>query len=633
MKLIRLLPAILLLGFAPTAVAGTSGAPEVLDVFDAHRLLRSAGQDADGRRQVWDQLHLLASLQGLVNRDRPRLYVYLVGPEGRVDRYWLDRLRQKGQWLDSCRLNVRDDLPELVARYRSFVRGAVVWDERVPATALVASTAAGVEDLLPLRFDPRPDSLYHRLVEAKTGPRLEVKLRLLEADGSPKFTGARTGSAKCDAILWAVDRYLKSGKSDPRCLGYYPDAWWLGGKTHVPPLNTLLSNHDDVISRRGFFFDLGPWDDESPDDDRGQPPGTDAKTLRTMLAAACESSRGGVIHIAGFTPWDQKYTSHTGGKHDGVPTEWRYAEILSCYNAFMDADAPGLHAMANASVYRHFPLADRYPQTNRPTEATLRARGYLDGSGNVSPRNYVAIYVGDYDSAAWLYQRLPAIWDDPARGQVPLGWAFNPALAERFPVGLAYTRATASPNDTFIAGDSGFGYLNPGYLVPPRKWSGLPSGLGAWEAVCREGYRRWDLRVTGFVIDGNAPPMSAAVKAAYARFSPGGVVAQKVPHASLVDGVPFLRMNDDLANPEEGARVIAARFSRKQGGTDFGIFRTILWTPSAHKQMFDTLRRKRPDIEVVEPHTLLELLRRHLQQHPQPGSVSTSNHSVPSGQL
>jgi hypothetical protein len=220
--------------------------------------------------------------------------------------------------------------------------------------------------------------------------------------------------------------------------------------------------------------------------------------------------------------------------------------------------------------------------------------------------------VGDYDSAAWLYQKLPEVWDDPNRGKIPLGWAFNPALAQRFPVGLAYTRATATPNDTFIAGDSGFGYLNPGYLVPPRRWSGLPSGLQAWEKLCTAGYGRWDLRVTGFVIDGNAPPMSDAVLAAYARFSPGGVVAQKIPERSLVHGVPFLRMDADLPDPQQGAKAIVAAFPFSKPAPGFRIFRTILWTPTMHKQMFDAVRQQRPDIEFVEPHTLMELLRRRL---------------------
>ncbi len=357
----------------------------------------------------------MAALQGLVNRDQPRLYVYLVGDHGRVDRDWLARLQARANGWSTRGCVLSPICSHWSAPIAQSVRGAVVWDERVPATALIASTAAGVEDLLPLRFDSRPDSLYSRLVVAETGPRLPVVLRLLNDDGTPMFTGSRTGSAKCDALLWAADRFLKTGKSDPTWLGYYPDAWWLTGTPRIAPVNTLLSNHDDFIARRGFFFDLGPWDDESPDDDRAQPPGTDAKTLRAILAAAHEAARGRMIHVGGFTPWDQKYTDYTGGRHGGVPTEWRYAEILSCFDAYMDADAPGLHAMANASVFHHFPLAERYPQKGPPSAADLLARGFLDGAGHVAARNFAAIYAGDYDSAAWLYHQLPEVWDDPAR--------------------------------------------------------------------------------------------------------------------------------------------------------------------------------------------------------------------------
>lgn len=583
-----------------------------LAVFDFQPLLHMAGDAPDQRRWIWDRQHLLAALQGLVNRDRPRLYTLVVGQDGKIDRYWLEEIHGKGHWLAATPLQPQSDLIRLVTQYRPFVRGVVVWDERVPATALVASTAAGADDLLPLRFDPRKESLYYQLVEAADGPRLPVKLRLLNADGSPMFTGTRSGSAKCDALLWAVDQYLKTGKCDAGHLAYFPDAWWLNGKARVAPVNNLVCNHDYFIARRAFFFDLGPWDDEAPNDDPGQPPGTDAKTLLAVLSAAQKAARAGVVHVGGFTPWDQKYTDYTGGKHAGVPTEWRYAEILSCYNAYMDADAPGLHAFANASVFQHYPLAERYPQKNLPTEADLKAKGYLDATGKVAARNFATIYVGDYDAAAWLYQRMPEIWDDPARGKVPLGWAFNPALAQRFPVGMAYARATATPNDTFVAGDSGFGYLNPGYLTPPRRWSGLPSGLEAWEKLCMAGYRQWDLRITGFVIDGYAPPMSDTVQAAYARFSPGGVVAQKIPERSLVRGVPFLRMGGDLPDPQQGARLIAEAFSPGSPRPDFRIFRTILWTPTMHKQMFDAVRQQRPDVEFVEPHTLFELLRRRL---------------------
>lgn len=579
------------------------------------------------RQQAWDEMQAVADLQGLVNRNQPGLYAFLVGDDGKIDHYWLNLLRENGHWLADRKLQPITGIMPLLAHFRKDYRGVVVWDERVSATSNVADTVAGADDLLPVRYDRDPNSLYYRCVVDPHGPRLPVKARLINQDGTPMFTGqgtipgttiASTGSAKCDAILWAVEHYLKAGKCDPTHLAYYPDAYWLSGKPKVPAERTQLSNHDYFVAHRGFFFDLSPWDDEAPIDDPTQPLGADFHTLQAVLLAAYEQTakRGngkpGVIEVGGFTPWDQKYTDYTGGKHGGVATEWRYAEILSCYNAYMDADAPGLNAMANASVFQHFPLAKSYPQKNSPTEASLQAKGYIDSQGHVIPKNYAAIYVGDYDSPAWLYQRMPDIWDDPARGSIPLAWAFDPTIAQRFPVGLAYARATATPNDSFITGDSGAGYLNPGYLVPPRRWSGLPSGLEAWATHSKRDYAQWDLTVTGFVIDGNAPAMSEAVKEAYARFSPGGVVAQKVPEQSLVNGVPFLRMSADLSNSDQGAKAISVAFPANTDMPRFHIFRTILWSPTQHEAMFDTLKKTRPDIEMVDANTLLFLLKRSL---------------------
>lgn len=604
---------------APTRAGARAAGP--IHTYDAAARLPASLSDLPSRRAAWDELQFAATLQGLVNRGAPRLYLFLVGERARIDRYWLEKLQAPGEWLADRPLRPIATPEELARAFRRYYRGAVVWDERVPATANLASTIAGVERAVALRYDAAPGSLYHRLVEAPDGPRLSVVARLFGPNGSPMFTGsgtipgtriASTGSAKCDAYLWAAEKYLKTGRCDATCLGYYPDAWWVTRDARVPAVRTLLSNHDYFVARRGFFFDLSPWDDEAPDDDRGQAPGTDGSTLRRVLRYAYDAARGKMIHVGGFTPWDQKYTDFTGGRHGGVETEWRYAEVLSCYNAYMDADAPGLHAMANASLYRLYPLAARYPQRNLPGESSLRAKGYLLADGSVAARAFVSIYVGDYDSAAWLYERMPDLWDDPARGTVPLGWAFNPNLADRFAPGMAYARKTATPNDSFVAGDSGAGYLNPGNLVPPRKWSDLPSGLDAWEAHCSRYYRRWDLRMTGFVIDGFAPGMSEEVKRAYARFSPGGVVAQKVPPTSLVGDVPFLRMGPDLTGgAEQGAATIAGHAPRQ--GPGFAIYRTILWSPSAHRDMFERLREARPDIEVVDPHTLMLLLKRHLE--------------------
>jgi len=534
-------------------------------------------------------------LQGIVNRKSPRLYAYFVGAQGSTDRHWLKWLQTKGEWLDGVPTRPVKDFEEAIGLFREELRGAVVWDENVPATSNVANTLAGIENALPIRYDPSPGSLYSRLVTG--GPRLKVLHNLLG-----KF------KSKGDAYRWAIERLVDTGSCSERFMAYYPDAHWLKEPKGIQPDRTLTSNYDFFVSKKAFFFDLGPWDDDLPDDEPGQPLGEDFRTLTALLHAMHRRTKGRPIHVGGFTPWDQKYTDFTGRKHGGVESEWRYAEILSCFNAFMNADAAGLHAMANASFFAHYPLEAQYRQRNLPTSEGLSARGHVS-DGKVAPKHYVAIYVGDYDSAAWLYQMLPQVWDDPARGSIPLGWAFNPVLQERFPVGLAYTRKTASLMDTFVMGDSGVGYLNPGYLTPPRKWSGLPSGLDTWEAFSKPYIDRWDLRVTGFVIDGFTPAMSDESKEAYARMSPAGVVAQKVPKVSFVKGVPFLRMGADL----DGAKIdIAARqiSDECQGeGPTFHIYRTILWPASKHRELFEKVRKLNPNVEFVEPHALFLLMK------------------------
>jgi hypothetical protein len=613
-----------LLGVVISALTGEAEAKDArpLVTFD---LTPTDGYDlstAAGKNNNWAEVHLVAALQGIVNRKEPQLYVTYVSDDakrpGWIDRFWLDHLRAPGGWLETRPLVPADSLEALVSRFRDRIKGVVLYDLRVPATSNVASTAAGCEDLLPIPFDPTPGSVYDRLVVR--GPRLPVMLRLLKDDGAALFTGSETGSAKCDAYLWAKRRYLDTGRCDAARLAYYLDAWWLQKPHKARPNCHSLSNHDYFIARKAFFFDLSPWDDEAPQDDPAQPLGTDYRTLTVLLRAAYDRTRGRqMIHVGGFVPWAWKYTQTAGGRQGDVASEWQYGAILSCYNAYMDADALGLNAMANASVFRHFPLKRRYAQP-KPTAASLRADGFLDAAGTVVPRTYVSFYVGDYDAAAWLYQRLPTLWRDPARGTVPLGWAFNPNLADRFPVGMDWARRTATPEDAFIAGDSGAGYLNPGNLDRDRVHSHLPSGLSVWEKHCARYYRQWDISMTGFVIDGFAPPMSAEALAAYARFSPDGFAAQKLPRAQgLVPGslTPFLTMSSDMPNgheTDEAVSRIRKRLDADSGdGPHFHLFRTILWTPTQHKALFDRVNAL-PDVVVVDPYTLTALLRETLKR-------------------
>jgi hypothetical protein len=608
------------------AASGFAQEPPVLYVYDATSYLATDLSDPALVKNAWDEAHFLFSLQGIVNRDRPRLFVRYLnrnvhGNEINIDDYWLNKLRQPGEMLAAYRLQRIESIDALIRTFRPLFRGVVCYDPNVAATSNVASTIAGVEDLPCLRNDPSPGSLYNRLVNQ--GPRLPVLIRLIRSDGSPLFTGRgvifdtntpSTGSAKCDAYLWAKQKYLDTGKCDPTEFAYYIDSYWLrkprlGGSI----TNNTLSNHDYFIGKKGFFFDLSPWDDEAPIDGPDQPLDVEQKTLQALFLSAWNATGGKrMIHIGGFVPWAWKYTKRAGGRHDDVPGEWRFAQIASSYNAYMDADALGMSALVNASLYRHMKLEDTYPQA-KPTLADLKAKELIDENGHLATKHFISFYVGDYDSAAWLYQMLPSIWDDPARGSIPLGWAFNPNLSDRMPLAMVYTRKTKTPNDFFVAGDTGAGYINPGMLQSPRAFSGLPEAVDTWREHCLPYYLRWDLTITGFIIDGYAPAINVNTLEAYSTFSPDGIVAQKIPDTGIYGSMPFKRMNWDVhGDPKRAAQTILSFV--KGDPPQFLFFRSILKSPSWYKALFAELNAARDDLALLDPYSFFLLLRAHHRQ-------------------
>ncbi len=576
--------------------------------------------------QVWDEIHAVATLQGIVNRDAPRLYLRYIEHAGcNIDDWWLAQLSQPGQWLAGRPRREIATLEELVAHFASHITGAVLYDPQVPATSNVASTLAGVEDLIAVRYDPTPGSLYDRLVV--NGPQLPVRRRLLTPEGTLLFTGRgtlpdggdSTGSAKCDAYRWALRELLHAGRCNPAYLAYYIDAYWIDHATASVPDHHTLTNHDFFVAQRAFFCDLHCWGDEAPVDDPHQPLGTDLETLKAILLALYQQNRGAMVHVGGFTPWAFKYTDFgdAGGTRGGVATEWEMVRVVSAYNAYLDADAIGLGAMANASFFMHYPLAQRYPQAPPPTEQDLRAAGYLDDAGRVvtADRDYAVFYVGDYDAAAWLHRAVPTLWEDPARGTVPLSWAISPVLERRAPAAMAHMWQTRSAQDAFMAGDNGAGYLNPSMLVAPRAISDLPSGLDRWVAHCRPYYQRWDLRATGFVIDGHAPPMGPAALDAYAVFSPAGVVEQFLAEESRMHGrMPVMRAGPDIGAPdprEAADDVLGHLAARRSRGLAFHWFRTILKSPSWHAALVEKVTQADRQVTFVTADVFFELLRRN----------------------
>jgi hypothetical protein len=601
--------------FAAPEAAATAAAPAPLVYFDMQACLQALPQDTVLR---YDALKLVASLQGLVNRDKPRLALRFLESDGRnVDDYWLE-VQRKG-WLKDTPVEQESDLVALLRRFPEQVTGLVLWDQNVAATANVAATICGVDGLLPLRAGSSLIAL----------PGMAGVLPPVKMDLTGKFTGKETGSAKCDAYLWAKREYLDSGKCcaqllstcaipakgkcSPTLMANYIDGYSQApgkpGFSYPDLSNATLTNHDFYIAHRAFFFDLSPWGDEAPVDDPGQPLGADKNTLIALLKSQYERNGGRAFtSVGGFTPWNLKYTNHgpAGSKHEPVPTEWEYAAILSAHNALMDADALGLGCMVNASAYMHCPLKEHYTQNPRPAARTLE------------DKTYVLIYMGDYDAASWLSRSIPRIWDDPARGTLPIAWAFNPNLAERAPYVFDHVYETKSPNDWFIGGDSGAGYINPNLLTGERLGSGLPDALPLWVEHNKRWYGKFDYTITGFVINGFHGSMPLKLQEAYTEFSPDGVGMQLGFKERLVGRTPFLRHVSDIYPDGNNLGKAAAEMAHfaKPGKPQFLIFRWILQAPTTMKGVYDLLQKDyaKENWEFCDPYTFFDLYRQSLEK-------------------
>ena len=604
------------------ASASAAARDKEIVYLDMRPLLQADYDDSLSVLDVWDRLHTVSTLQGIVNRHSPRLYInYVVNGDIDVDTYWWDKYRQPGQWLAGRDSVGCSSVEDAVRMFSKRLKGAVVYDSGVASTSNVASAIAGIDDLLAVRYDRRPGSLYTRLVEG--GPRLPVKVWLVNSDGTHMFTGKGTlpgcdrpssGSLKCDPYLWFIEKYMKTGRCDGAYAGYYLDQKWRDMVHRATYNHHQLTNHDFFVSRRGFFFDLSPWADEPATDDTLQATGTDQATLRELLGEAYRLGRGRrMCYIGGFPAWAFKYTRHAGGKHEDVETEWHFSELISHYAAFKDADAIAYGALANASFWQHFPLR-KYPQRWTSKEELAR-KGLIDADGKVrTDRQYVVIYMGDYDASSWVSQRTPDLWDHPSRGHLPIMWCISPVLAERVPHALHYIRSTASSLDYFAAADNGAGYMIPSIAESEDARQGVTTRIDTWAKHCRRYYKRWGLTVSGFIIDANGPAMGDRALDAYASFSPNGIVPQKTRGDLLHGNMPILPAGYDLVDDDSrrAARVLTERLRVEP--MPFHWFRCVLKSPQWYEQVVQEARRIDPSVTLLSAPEFFELYRLWLSE-------------------
>jgi hypothetical protein len=536
-----------------------------------------------------DLKHMAVCIQGLANRQAPRVYLSFTND----DIVWLNRLRESGGLCEGWNLVTVRNITQYINLFGKYVNGVVLYDADpnigVRSTMLAATTAAGVENAIAVRKQTASGSIYNYLVNYSTGPKFPV---LIDLTG--KFTGSgtiwqtstpSTGSAKCDAYIWAKEKYLDTGLCDSSTLVYNLDLWgWFYYR--VDQFKTSLSNLDYGVYKKAFCFELSPWGDEYPNDDPSQPLGTDLNTFKTILNACnVKNNFDKMIKFCGYTSWDQKYTNNNGvgGSHEPVATEMKMTELLTAYNTYQEADSVPQNYIANASFFNGLIPAiksRRYVQNPAPTYNDLVAKGYINQNGTLANYHYILLYQGDYDSASWLPSWLGnGRYNDPNRGNVYCSWGITPNSIDRVSAVFDYMYRHKTPKDFFMAADSGAGYVNPFQLSGTRSPSGYSSGIPIWQEHCRKYFRMLDYSISGWLLNGNFPLPTSADALNFAPFSGDGVGLDwssyySTPSQSLVSNTP------SVARTQPDNPTMSRMQSVYASGVRFDWFRTVLWYPS-----------------------------------------------------
>jgi hypothetical protein len=347
--------------------------------------------------------------------------------------------------------------------------------------------------------------------------------------------------------------------------------------------------------------------------------GYDREVLDPILKAVYDRANPGnkILKIGGFVPWWVKYNSefNIGGNHDSASTVEEFVSLMSAYSGIIDADNYKFVEMANASVFQHYPLQERYFQNP------------ISPKTEIENKNYVLFVIGDFRSSALMYQTMPFLWQDMNRGTIPITWAYNPILSERVPHIIDWMYKTRTPNDYFAGGSTGAGLCFPNRFVPPRN-STLDNDIEDWIKTNKNFYNKFDLRMTVAADldregDEQIVYFQPWLQDAFLDFSPHGVVTVKQTASAFgADFVPFFQQSahaqafqDPLPDVDELVNQMAFNAANPVL-TDkpyFHVYRFNVMSPTGIRVVWDQLQKKYPEYnwQALDPYTFFYLYRQH----------------------
>ena len=570
---------------------------EVADIYDA----------------PGDDKIMLTTLQGIVNRKEPRMYVLESKEEGKFT--WLNDL--------DVPYKVRDNYWDIVKTFKSEIKGVIVYDPALPDSINVATTPAGLKDAV-----VASPELAQKLAAAP------YNLKVLD-DLRGKFKD------RLDAYTWQYENLWKQ-TTHRMLVGLSPD-------TSIPipdgfpaSFKTLAADttqERDAKNRKVYDMDLTPFlgkdavylrfDDAFTQDGWGSAvhevtvkadgqeiahfvAGTPEEKPFLYDAQSSQVSTGSGGHrfadngryfvykfaapagakqlTASVDMWNEYKVS--AGNEQPLSSEQKepygylrdYAVANKAMVFWLDANVPEQRALFERILSDVKPgtpylgwfsndvqgefnsveitsqhgvyvlAADWFSNMTVFSGTSMKAKLPAPAKApKLENKIYVTYTFSEGDNFQYNEHRLRVLWDDPNRGKVPTNWTSSPLLYDGAPVMLDHFLSTATPNDQLIAGPSGAGYFYP------NAWPD-----SSFAPYLKQTYSY--LKKTGMTIpyvlnrvDGQNVPLSPAKIAAYANdyHAPGVFLSWEDRHGISIEGgkLPVSTIQG-ISTVQDGKRIL-----------------------------------------------------------------------------
>ncbi len=600
-----------------------------------------------------DEQTLLATLEGQVNRTEPRIYTYW-GTDLTTFK-WLNTIKTPHQVLSNPW--------DLLARYRSEVKGAVVYDVEMPDTVNVATAIASVRGAV---ISTAALAKAHGLevLEDLTG-------RFTDTVSAYEYALTHVWPNLSDRILTAIS---------PTNTIQVANVPWTVVMVEPRPITDASNKATYTINLSAYlggtvyvrFRDNIPTDGYGPSVQQvtvmadgaavaSFTPGTPAEAPFLFDADGSQLATGGWRFADGYNYFTYAFTPPAGTKQlvmqvlmwnefavDATATAPNVQQANAVFRDYivatqapvfwLDPDIADQAALFTTIAQRakpNTPYLGWFPQGNEMPGVTLLSRyaspvvaadNLFNGSvfagvrEKVQPKVpapppvpklenkiYLTLTMVEGDNVQYCQHRLRDLWDDPGRGSVLLNWSISVLLLDIAPAFLNYYQTTRTENDLLMAGPSGAGYTYPAEW-PARDFEVFTKHTG--EYMRRTGMN------TLFVYNRNGTdnlPLTPELVAPYQRNIPGllGIVLNYDPASvvSLVNGLPvvtLLGVNDIAGGQQQLAQISAGWDGQAPLFVAAGIESyTAELTPTGVAEITKTLG---PEFEIFRGDTFFQLL-------------------------